>query len=106
MSKINQEIAGKIVKENKDKAQVFVFTHSHIFMTNLIRILESYVKYFQLTRKDLTAEFIHKNDVAGYFDTFFLMVFKDIYNFANEINYLLSCIPLNYYSLVLYSFSF
>lgn len=84
VSKINQEIAGEILKDNKDKAQVFVFTHSHIFMTNLIRILENHVNYYQLLRDDLRLELDLKNNVAGYFDTFFLMVFKDIYNFANE----------------------
>lgn len=86
VSKINQEIAGEILKDNKDKAQVFVFTHSHIFMTNLIRILENHVNYYQLLRDDLKLELDLKNNVAGYFDTFFLMVFKDIYNFANESN--------------------
>lgn len=44
VSKINQEIAGEILKDNKDKARGFVFTHSHIFMTNLIRILENHLK--------------------------------------------------------------
>lgn len=86
VSKVNQEIAGKIVKESKDKAQVFVFTHSHIFMTNIIRILGKHVSYFQLTRNNSELEFHMKDKVAGYFDTFFLLLFKEVYQFANTVH--------------------
>jgi wobble nucleotide-excising tRNase len=84
VAKINIEIAGEILKDNKDKAQIFVFTHSHIFMTNIIRILGKVATYFQISRNGTTIEFDKKDNVAGYFDTFFLLLFKDIYQFTNE----------------------
>lgn len=84
IAKINIEIAGEILKDSKDKAQVFVFTHSHIFMTNIIRILGKVATYFQISRNGTIIEFDKKDNVAGYFDTFFLLLFKDIYQFTNE----------------------
>lgn len=86
VAKINIEIAGEILTDNKDKAQVFVLTHSHIFMTNIIRILGKVATYFQISRNGTTIEFDKKDEVAGYFDTFFLLLFKDIYNFTNELS--------------------
>lgn len=88
VAKINIEIANEILKDNKDKAQVFVFTHSHIFMTNIIRILGKAAAYFQISRNDKSIKFDKKDNVAGYFDTFFLLLFKDMYQFANESNIL------------------
>lgn len=84
VAKINQEIAGEIVTDPTVKAQIFVFTHNHTFMTNIIRILGKYASYFQITRNNSTICFDKKDKVAGYFDTFFLLLFKDIYQFANE----------------------
>lgn len=88
VAKINQEIAGEVVTDQSDKAQVFIFTHSHTFMTNIIRILGKNASYYQITRNCSTIEFDKKDKVAGYFDTFFLLLFKDIYQFANETNIL------------------
>lgn len=85
VAKINQEIAGEILKDNKDKAQVFVLTHNHTFMTNIIRILEQVPSYFQIKRIDSSLIFDKKNKAAGYFDTFFLLLFKEIYQFTNEL---------------------
>jgi len=84
VAKINQEIAGEILLQTDDKAQIFVFTHSHIFMTNIIRILGKHASYFQLSRKNDSLEFISKDKVAGYFDTFYLLLFKEILIFAEN----------------------
>ncbi|EDZ62617.1 hypothetical protein SMGD1_2820 [Sulfurimonas gotlandica GD1] len=84
VSKINQEIAGEILDRKDDKAQVFVLTHSHLFMTNIIRILGKNTSYFQLDRQDNLINFISKNKVAGYFDTFYLLLFKEILTFAEN----------------------
>lgn len=84
VSKINQEIAGEILEKTDDKAQVFVFTHSHLFMTNIIRILGKYTSYFQLERINDSINIISKNKVAGYFDTFYLLLFKEVFEFAEK----------------------
>lgn len=84
VSKINQEIAGEILENTDDKAQVFVFTHSHLFMTNIIRILGKHTSYFQLERDNDCINIISKNKVAGYFDTFYLLLFKEVFEFAEK----------------------
>ncbi len=84
VSKINQEIAGEILNRNDEKAQIFVFTHNHTFMTNIIRILGRHASYFQLNRNKDKVEIISKNKVAGYFDTFYLLLFKEILQFSKK----------------------
>ncbi|OCR95732.1 hypothetical protein CFT85387_05680 [Campylobacter fetus subsp. testudinum] len=84
VAKINQEIAGEVSQQPDDKAQVFVFTHSHVFMTNIIRILGKHVSYYQLSRNSDKLIFESKDKVAGYFDTFYMLLFKEIMNFAED----------------------
>ncbi|WP_150465721.1 AAA family ATPase [Francisella sp. SYW-2] len=86
VAKINQEIAGEILQKSDDKAQVFVFTHSHVFMTNMIRILGKHASYHQLSRNSDKLIFESKDKAAGYFDTFYMLLFKEIINFAEDTN--------------------
>lgn len=86
VSKINQEIAGEGLKDNKDKAQIFILTHSYSFMTNIIRIIGKHASYFQLIRNNQELNIESKTEVAGYFDTFFLLLFSDVYKLAKESN--------------------
>ena len=86
VAKINQEIAGEILEKEEDKAQVFVLTHNHVFMTNIIRILGKYASYQQISRDNDRLIFESKDKVAGYFDTFYMLLFKDVIKFANEEN--------------------
>lgn len=84
VAKINKEIAGEIIAEYNQKAQVFVLTHNYTFMTNIIRILGKHAQYSHLVRKNSEIIFECKNETAGYFDSFYLLTFKDIWNFANN----------------------
>ncbi len=86
VAKINQEIAGRILDKSDDKAQIFIFTHSHIFMTNIIRILGKHSCYYQLERSNEELKINLKNNVAGYFDSFFLLLFRDIYALCKNIS--------------------
>lgn len=86
VAKINQEIAGEILKKEEDKAQVFVLTHNHVFMSNIIRILGNNASYQQLSRDNDKLIFESKDKVAGYFDTFYMLLFKEVKKFANEEN--------------------
>lgn len=86
VAKINQEIAGEVLQQADDKAQVFVFTHSHVFMTNIIRILGKHASYHQLSRNSDKLIFESKDKAAGYFDTFYMLLFKEIMNFAEDTN--------------------
>ena len=86
VAKINQEIAGEVLQQADDKAQVFVFTHSHVFMTNMIRILGKHASYHQLSRNSDKLIFESKDKAAGYFDTFYMLLFKEIMNFAEDAN--------------------
>lgn len=86
VAKINQEIAGEILKKEEDKAQVFVLTHNHVFMSNIIRILGKNASYQQLSRDNDKLIFESKDKVAGYFDTFYMLLFKEVEKFANEKN--------------------
>lgn len=84
VAKINKEIAGKTIIDDSQKAQVFVLTHNYTFMTNIIRILGKYAQYIHLIRKNSKIVFECKNETAGYFDSFYLLTFKDIFNFAKN----------------------
>ena len=84
VSKINQEIAGE--KDENDMAQIFVLTHNYTFMTNIIRMLGKHAQYNHLLRKNDKLIFEHKNEVAGYFDSFYLLTFKDVFVFAKDDN--------------------
>ena len=86
VAKINQEIAGEILEKEEDKAQVFVLTHNHVFMSNIIRILGNNASYQQLSRDNDKLIFESKDKVAGYFDTFYMLLFKEVKKFANEEN--------------------
>lgn len=84
VAKINKEIINRDLDANsEDKAQIFVLTHNNIFMSNLIRILGK-CKYYVLNRNNSTLKFEYKNNAAGYFDTFYMNLFKEIYSFAME----------------------
>ena len=86
VAKINQDIAGEILKKEEDKAQVFVLTHNHVFMSNIIRILGKNASYQQLSRDNDKLIFEAKDKVAGYFDTFYMLLFKEVEKLANEEN--------------------
>lgn len=84
VAKINKEIANENITDDSQKAQVFVLTHNYTFMTNIIRILGKYAQYSHLVRKNSEIIFECKNETAGYFDSFYLLTFKDIWNFAKN----------------------
>ncbi len=87
VSKINQELAREKLsneKEEKEKAQVFVLTHNHTFMARLINMVGTYACYFQLERHQGQLKIVCKNKVKGYFDTFYLLLFKEVYTFAKK----------------------
>ncbi len=46
VAKINQELAGEALKDEEDKAQVFVLTHNHTFMARLINMVGKHARYF------------------------------------------------------------
>ncbi|WQW27666.1 AAA family ATPase [Helicobacter pylori] len=83
VAKINQELVGEAL-ENKDKAQVFVLTHNHTFMACLINMVGKHARYFQLERHQNQLKIVCKNKVVGYFDTFYLLLFKEVYAFAKK----------------------
>ncbi len=83
VAKINQELAGEALKD-EDKAQVFVLTHNHTFMARLINMVGKYARYFQLERNQNQLKIVCKNEVVGYFDTFYLLLFKEVYEFAKK----------------------
>ncbi|MFT2772914.1 AAA family ATPase [Helicobacter pylori] len=87
VAKINQELAREKLsneKEEKEKAQVFVLTHNHTFMARLINMVGTYACYFQLERHQGQLKIVCKNKVKGYFDTFYLLLFKEVYAFAKK----------------------
>ncbi len=84
VAKINQELAGEALKDEEDKAQVFVLTHNHTFMARLINMVGKHVRYFQLERYQNQLKIVCKNKVVGYFDTFYLLLFKEVYAFAEK----------------------
>lgn len=81
VSKINQELAGEALKD-EDKVQVFVLTHNHTFMARLINMVSKHARYFQLERNQNQLKIVCK--VVGYFDTFYLLLFKEVYGFAKK----------------------
>ncbi|KHL77243.1 ATPase AAA, partial [Helicobacter pylori] len=83
VAKINQELAGEALKD-EDKAQVFVLTHNHTFMARLINMVGKHACYFQLERNQNQLKIVCKNEVVGYFDTFYLLLFKEVYEFAKK----------------------
>ncbi|GAA8860675.1 AAA family ATPase [Helicobacter pylori] len=86
VAKINQELAGEALKDEEDKVQVFVLTHNHTFMVRLINMVGvgKYARYFQLERNQKQLKIVCKNEVVGYFDTFYLLLFKEVYEFAKK----------------------
>ncbi|KHL77691.1 AAA family ATPase [Helicobacter pylori] len=83
VAKVNQELAGEALKD-EDKAQVFVLTHNHTFMARLINMVGKHARYFQLERNQNQLKIVCKNEVVGYFDTFYLLLFKEVYEFAKK----------------------
>ncbi|GAA7664682.1 AAA family ATPase [Helicobacter pylori] len=83
VSKINQELAGEALKD-EDKVQVFVLTHNHTFMARLINMVGKHARYFQLERNQNQLKIVCKNEAVGYFDTFYLLLFKEVYEFAKK----------------------
>ncbi|NHB25476.1 AAA family ATPase [Helicobacter pylori] len=83
VAKINQELAGEALKD-EDKVQVFVLTHNHTFMVRLINMVSKHARYFQLERNQNQLKIVCKNEVVGYFDTFYLLLFKEVYEFAKK----------------------
>ncbi|MFP6352937.1 AAA family ATPase [Helicobacter pylori] len=83
VAKINQELAGEALKD-EDKAQVFVLTHNHTSMARLINMVGKHARYFQLERNQNQLKIVCKNEVVGYFDTFYLLLFKEVYEFAKK----------------------
>ncbi|WP_121092496.1 AAA family ATPase [Helicobacter pylori] len=84
VAKINQELAGEALKDEEDKAQVFVLTHNHTFMARLINMVGKHARYFQLERNQNQLKIVCKNEAVGYFDTFYLLLFKEVYEFAKK----------------------
>lgn len=83
MAKINQELVGEAL-EKDEEAQVFVLTHNHTFMARLINMVGKNARYFQLERHQNQLKIVCKNKVVGYFDTFYLLLFKEVYAFAKK----------------------
>ncbi|WQS08509.1 AAA family ATPase [Helicobacter pylori] len=84
VANINQELAGEKLSNEENKAQVFVLTHNHTFMTHLINMVGKQARYFQLERHQGQLKIVCKDKVKGYFDTFYLLLFKEVYAFAKE----------------------
>ncbi len=83
MAKINQELVGEALKD-EDKVQVFVLTHNHTFMARLINMVDKHARYFQLERHQGQLKIVCKDKFKGYFDTFYLLLFKEVYEFAEK----------------------
>ncbi|WRC30121.1 AAA family ATPase [Helicobacter pylori] len=84
VAKINQELAREKLLKNEEKVQVFVLTHNHIFMARLINMIGKHARYFQLERHQGQLKIVCKDEVKGYFDTFYLLLFKEVYAFAKK----------------------
>ncbi|MCQ2642669.1 AAA family ATPase [Helicobacter pylori] len=83
VAKINQELVGEAL-EKDEKAQVFVLTHNHTFIARLINMVGKNARYFQLERHQNQLKIVCKNEAVGYFDTFYLLLFKEVYAFAEK----------------------
>ncbi len=84
VAKINQELAREKLSNKEDKVQVFVLTHNHTFMARLINMVGKHARYFQLERHQGQLKIVCKDEVKGYFDTFYLLLFKEVYAFAKK----------------------
>lgn len=84
VAKINQELAREKLSNEENKAQVFVLTHNHTFMARLINMIGKHARYFQLERHQGQLKIVCKDEVKGYFDTFYLLLFKEVYAFAKK----------------------
>lgn len=84
VAKINQELAREKLSNEKDRAQVFVLTHNHTFMARLINMVGKHARYFQLERNQNQLKIVCKNEAVGYFDTFYLLLFREVYEFAKK----------------------
>ncbi|WP_231224689.1 AAA family ATPase [Helicobacter pylori] len=84
VAKINQELAREKLSNKEDKAQIFVLTHNHTFVVRLINMVGKHARYFQLERHQGQLKIVCKDEVKGYFDTFYLLLFKEVYTFAKK----------------------
>ncbi|GAA8349288.1 AAA family ATPase [Helicobacter pylori] len=86
VAKINQELVREKLSNKEYKVQVFVLTHNHTFMARLINMVgkDEHVRYFQLERHQGQLKIVCKDKVIGYFDTFYLLLFKEVYAFAKK----------------------
>ncbi len=84
VAKINQELAREKLSNEKDRAQVFVLTHNHTFMARLINMVGKHARCFQLERHQGQLKIVCKDKAKGYFDTFYLLLFKEVYAFAKK----------------------
>ncbi|RVZ34088.1 AAA family ATPase [Helicobacter pylori] len=84
VAKINQELAREKLSNEENKAQVFVLTHNHTFMARLINMIGKHARYLQLERHQGQLKIVCKDKVIGYFDTFYLLLFKEVYAFAKK----------------------
>ncbi len=84
VAKINQELAREKLSNEENKAQVFVLTHNHTFMARLINMIGKHARYFQLERHQGQLKIVCKDKANGYFDTFYLLLFKEVYEFAKR----------------------
>ncbi|WP_121018710.1 AAA family ATPase [Helicobacter pylori] len=84
VAKINQELAREKLSNEENKAQVFVLTHNHTFMARLINMIGKHARYLQLERHQGQLKIVCKDEANGYFDTFYLLLFKEVYAFAKR----------------------
>ncbi len=84
VAKINQELVGEKLSNEEYEVQVFVLTHNHTFMARLINMVGKHARYFQLERHQGQLKIVCKDKVIGYFDTFYLLLFKEVYAFAKK----------------------
>ncbi len=84
VAKINQELAREKLSNKEDKAQVFVLIHNHTFMARLINMIGKHARYLQLERHQGQLKIVCKDKANGYFDTFYLLLFKEVYEFAKR----------------------
>ncbi|MFP6243336.1 AAA family ATPase [Helicobacter pylori] len=54
------------------------------FLARLINMVGKHARYFQLERNQNQLKIVCKNEVVGYFDTFYLLLFKEVYEFAKK----------------------
>ncbi|GAA9131949.1 AAA family ATPase [Helicobacter pylori] len=84
VAKIDQELAREKLSNEENKAQVFVLTHNHTFMARLINMIGKHARYLQLERHQGQLKIVCKDKANGYFDTFYLLLFKEMYEFAKR----------------------